>query len=213
HSTLTAHLQRQGVGARDQPVPELLLTECPQSVGEGPHARNTPLIGEVLDDGGPALPLRDDEDEFSVALTGVIRGKDVVADHEETASTDQQEKDERQRKHRAFVASPASFFGLALGLLELATTTATATVGLGDLVQAGLVVLVLLLDGGFFHVLSRHGLVPPVAATSTDGFFLGGRGILLEGPPFGLLLGGVTATTAAATPTVTFSVLARVGVP
>src|SRR5699024_120014 len=216
--TLTAHLQRQGVGARDQPVPELLLTECPQSVGEGPRARNTPLIGEVLGDGGPALPLRDDEDEFSVALTGVIRGKDVIADHEETASTDQQEKDERQRKHRAFVASAASFFGLALGLFELATTTATATVGLGDLVQAGLVVLVFLvvpvvfLDGGFFYVLPRHGFVPPVTATATDGCFLGGWDILLDGRPSGLLLGRVTATTATATSTVTFVVLARCGV-
>src|SRR5699024_5327151 len=93
-----------------------------------------------------------------------------------------------------------------------------ATVGLGDLVQAGLVVLVFLvvpvvfLDGGFFYVLPRHGFVPPVTATATDGCFLGGWDILFEGLPSGLLLGGVTATTATATSTVTFFVLARVGV-
>src|SRR5699024_9725407 len=146
--------------------------ECPQSIGEGPHARNTPLIGEVLGDGGPALPLRDDEDEFSVALTGVIRREDVVADHEETASTDQQEKDERQRKHRTPVTSPASLFCLALGLLELAPTTATATVGVAELAQAGPVYL---LDCVFCHCLPRHGLGPRGAATATVGLFLGRR--------------------------------------
>src|SRR5690625_2804093 len=70
----------------------------------------------------------------------------------------------------------------------------------------------LFLDGGFFYVLPRHGFVPPVTATATDGCFLGGWDLLFEGLPSGLLLGGVTATTATATSTVTFFVLARVGV-